>query len=202
MRDNLLLVGVFLVGIILGRLNHLPLDVQGGQLVLYLLYALMFCVGLSIGNDSETLKSFRKLPIRILLLPFLTIAGSWLGGTVAALILKQSVASGIALSAGLGYYSLSSVILTEELGITVGTIALLANIIRELMAIILSHPFASWFGPYAPIAAGGATTMDVTLPFILKASGQEYLVPSIYHGFICDLSVPFSVTFFASLVTL
>lgn len=41
--------------------------------------------------------------------------------------------------------------------------------------------------------------MDVSLPAILNASGKEYLVPAIYHGFVCDFSVPILVTLFIEL---
>ena len=58
---------------------------------------------------------------------------------------------------------------------------------------------ARWFGPLAPIAAGGATTMDTTLPIIVQASGQRFVIVSIFHGFLVDFSVPFLVTLFCGL---
>ena len=45
----------------------------------------------------------------------------------------------------------------------------------------------------------GATTMDTTLPIIARTSGQQFVVVSIFHGFIVDFSVPFLVTLFCSL---
>ncbi|HHX31278.1 MAG TPA: lysine exporter LysO family protein, partial [Bacteroidales bacterium] len=48
-------------------------------------------------------------------------------------------------------------------------------------------------------AVGGATTMDTTLPVILKFSGKEFLVVSLFSGFVLDISVPFLVTFFCTL---
>ena len=41
--------------------------------------------------------------------------------------------------------------------------------------------------------------MDTTLPVITQASGQRFVVVSIYHGFLVDFSVPFLVTLFCSL---
>jgi uncharacterized membrane protein YbjE (DUF340 family) len=56
-----------------------------------------------------------------------------------------------------------------------------------------------WLGPLAPISSGGATTMDVTLPAITQASGQQWVFVSIMHGVVVDFSVPILVPFFCSL---
>ncbi|KAA6306310.1 hypothetical protein EZS27_023552, partial [termite gut metagenome] len=55
-----------------------------------------------------------------------------------------------------------------------------------------------YFGKLAPISAGGATTMDTTLPVIIRYSGKDFTIASIYHGFVVDFSVPFLVAFFCS----
>lgn len=199
MKDNLILLGCFFLGLGLGIYELVPIQFIESDLSNYLLYMLMFSVGMSVGNDAETLQGFRKLPKRIVALPFLSITGSLLGGVAAALILGSDFFSTIAISSGQAYYSLSSIIITERLGIALGAIALLTNVIRELLAIVLAPLLAKYIGPLAPIAAGGATTMDVTLAPILRASGKEYLVPSIYNGFVCDFSVPILVTLFVGL---
>ena len=72
--------------------------------------------------------------------------------------------------------------------------ALLANIIREMITLLLAPVLAKVFGPLAPISSGGATTMDTTLPIIVQSSGQRYVALSIFHGFVTDFSVPFIVT--------
>jgi len=56
-----------------------------------------------------------------------------------------------------------------------------------------------WFGRLAPISAGGATTMDTTLPIITRSCGQDYVILSLFHGFCVDFSVPFLVTLFCTL---
>ena len=56
-----------------------------------------------------------------------------------------------------------------------------------------------WFGNLAPISSGGATTMDTTQPIISQSAGQQYVIVSIFHGFVVDFSVPFLVTFFCSI---
>ena len=199
MKSNLILLGSFLLGLALGGIDLVPAAIVESDLGSYLLYLLLFLVGLSVGNDRDTIRGFRQLSPRLLVLPFLTIIGSMCGGVVAALLLGQSLYEMLAVSQGLAYYSLSSILITEKLGITLGAIALFSNVFRELLTLLLAPLLVKYLGPLAPIAAGGATTMDVTLPAILNASGKEYLVPAIYHGFVCDFSVPILVTLFIEL---
>lgn len=199
MKSNLILLGSFLLGLAVGGIDLVPDAIVESDLGNYLLYLLLFLVGLSVGNDRDTIRGFRQLSPRLLALPFLTIIGSMCGGVVAALLLGQSLYEMLAVSQGLAYYSLSSILITEKLGITLGAIALFSNVFRELLTLLLAPLLVKYLGPLAPIAAGGATTMDVTLPAILNASGKEYLVPAIYHGFVCDFSVPILVTLFIEL---
>lgn len=199
MKSNLILLGSFLLGLALGGIDLVPTAIVESDLGNYLLYLLLFLVGLSVGNDRDTIRGFRQLSPRLLALPFLTIIGSMCGGVVAALLLGQSLYEMLAVSQGLAYYSLSSILITEKLGITLGAIALFSNVFRELLTLLLALLLVKYLGPLAPIAAGGATTMDVSLPAILNASGKEYLVPAIYHGFVCDFSVPIFVTLFIEL---
>lgn len=199
MKSNLILLGSFLLGLALGGIDLVPSAIVESDLGNYLLYLLLFLVGLSVGNDRDTIRGFRQLSPRLLALPFLTIIGSMCGGVVAALLLGQSLYGMLAVSQGLAYYSLSSILITEKLGITLGAIALFSNVFRELLTLLLAPLLVKYLGPLAPIAAGGATTMDVSLPAILNASGKEYLVPAIYHGFVCDFSVPIFVTLFIEL---
>lgn len=105
----------------------------------------------------------------------------------------------MAINSGFAYYSLSSIFITEYRGAELGTIALLANVIRELITLLLTPLIAKRFGPLAPISSGGATTMDTTLPIIIQTVGQRYTALSIYHGFLTDFSVPFLVTMWCML---
>ena len=41
--------------------------------------------------------------------------------------------------------------------------------------------------------------MDTTLPIITRTSGQDFVILSLFHGFLVDFSVPFLVTFFTTL---
>lgn len=200
MRSSLIIVGFFILGSLLGYFGVVPTSFLEGDISFYALGLLMFCVGISLGSDPETLKSFKKINPRLLLLPLLTIVGTLVGAAIIGMLLpNRSVVDSMAVGSGLGYYSLSSIFITEFKGAELGTIALLSNISRELLALLLAPVFVKYFGKLAPISAGGATTMDTTLPIIMKFSGKEYMVLSVFHGFVTDLSVPFLVTLFCSI---
>lgn len=200
MKGSLIIVSFFLLGTLCGISNLLPETLTSGQISFYALCALMFSVGISIGHSPNTLKSFRTLNPRLAFLPVLTILGTLAGVAAACLLLPgRSLADCLAVGSGFAYYSLSSIFITTYKGAELGTIALLSNIFRELITLISAPLLVRWFGNLAPISAGGATTMDTTLPIITRYSGQEFVIVSLFHGFVVDFSVPFLVTFFCSL---
>ena len=120
---------------------------------------------------------------------------------------KWSVFDCLAVGSGFAYYSLSSILITElkeptlgaQLAAELGTIALIANIIREIFALLGAPLFVRYFGRLSPICAGGATTMDTTLPIITRYCGKDLVFVSIFHGILVDFTVPFFVSFFCSM---
>lgn len=200
MKGSLIIVGFFVLGALCGVYHLIPYDFTQSKLSFYALCALMFSVGVSVGNDPQTLRNFRSLNPRLIFLPVMTILGTLAGCAVVSLFLShRSVTDCMAVGAGFGYYSLSSIFITEYKGPELGTIALLSNITREIITLLFAPLLVRWFGNLAPISAGGATTMDTTLPIITRYSGQSSVVVSIFHGFVVDFSVPFLVTLFCSI---
>ncbi len=198
MKGSVIIVGFFAVGIVCGVFNLLPPMPSN---VSYLtLCALMFCVGITVGNNTAILKSFTRLDPRLMLLPLMTIIGTLTATAVASLALPhRSLSDCLAVGSGFGYYSLSSILITQYRGPDLGTVALLANILREVITLLGAPLMVRYCGPLAPISSGGATTMDTTLPIITRTSGQEFVILSLFHGFLVDFSVPFLVTLFCSL---
>ena len=200
MKGSLIIVGFFVLGALCGVYHLIPYDFTQSKLSFYALCALMFSVGVSVGNDPQTLRNFRSLNPRLIFLPVMTILGTLAGCAVVSLFLShRSVTDCMAVGAGFGYYSLSSIFITEYKGPELGTIASLSNITREIITLLFAPLLVRWFGNLAPISAGGATTMDTTLPIITRYSGQSFVVVSIFHGFVVDFSVPFLVTLFCSI---
>ena len=200
MKGSLIIVGFFVLGALCGVYHLIPYDFTQSKLSFYALCALMFSVGVSVGNDPQTLRNFRSLNPRLIFLPVMTILGTLAGCAVVSLFLShRSVTDCMAVGAGFGYYSLSSIFITEYKGPELGTIALLSNITREIITLLFAPLLVRWFRRMFPISAGGATTMDTTLPIITRYSGQSFVVVSIFHGFVVDFSVPFLVTLFCSI---
>lgn len=187
MKGSLIIVGFFLLGTLCGMFHLLPSDLSQSNISFYALCALMFSVGISIGNDPQTLRNFRSLNPRLVLLPVATILGTLSAAALVSLILPHRSASEcMAIGSGMGYYSLSSIFITQYKGPELGTLALLSNILREIMTLLCAPLLVRWFGNLAPISAGGATTMDTTLPIITRTAGQQFVIVSIFHGFITD----------------
>jgi len=200
LKSSLIIVAFFVLGVLLGDFCHFPFNISEYGISFYVLYGLMFSVGVSIGSDPQVWERFRSLSFHMMLLPILTIIGTLAGTFFVAFILRErSLGDYLAIGSGFGYYSLSSILITEMRGAELGTIALLANIARELITMLGAPLLLRIFGTLAPISAGGATSMDSTLPIILRTGGNNLVVPSLFHGFWVDFSVPFLVTLFCSL---
>lgn len=200
MKGSLIIVGFFILGIAAGLSGMVPESIIDGDLTFYALCALLLCVGIGIGSDRNIVTKFKSLDVRMALLPLGTALGTFAGSLVVSFILSgRSPLDCLAVGSGFGYYSLSCIFITEYKGAELGTIALLANIIREMVTLLLSPVLTKVFGPLAPISSGGVTSMDTTLPIIMASSGEQYSAVSIFHGFILDFSIPFLVTFWCTL---
>ena len=208
MKGSLLVLVFFLIGCLLGIADMLPLDKLQGNLTLYILYALMLQVGISIGCSKNLKSIVSQLRPKFLLIPLATILGTLLFSALASLLLARwSVFDCMAVGSGFAYYSLSSILITQfkeaslglQLATEVGTIALLSNIFREMMALLGTPLLCKYFGKLAPISAAGVNSMDVVLPMITRYSGSDMLPVAILHGLLIDMSVPFFVSFFCQL---
>ena len=89
MKGSLIIVSFFIIGTLCGLYHLIPYDFSQSKLSFYALCGLMFCVGISIGNDPQTLKSFRSLNPRLLFLPVMTILGTLAGCAVVSLFLSH-----------------------------------------------------------------------------------------------------------------
>lgn len=208
MKDSLIVLGFFVGGCLLGALGYLPVDLKTGNMSIYILYALMFQIGISIGSNKELKSMISQLRLKFLLIPLATIGGTLLFSALASLLLSRwSIFDCMAVGSGFAYYSLSSILITQfkepslglQLATELGTIALLTNIFREMMALLGTPLIRKCFGRFAPISAAGVNSMDVLLPSILRYSGKDMMPIAILHGVLIDLSVPVFVSFFCSL---
>ena len=180
----------FAAGLLLPAIQ-LPVAVDDG--ISILLCAMLFFVGLELGMKKGLRQSVKDLGLGFFALPALAAAGSVLGGLFTGMLLDLKDWQGAAVGAGFGWYSLSSVMLARY-DSSLSAIAFLSNVIREVLAIIFIPIAARFIHPWAGIAAGGATSMDTTLPVIVKAAGADYAIQSFINGVILSVLAPAAIT--------
>lgn len=196
MKSSFLVLVCFAAGLLAGSAALLPRWLHDPDVTFYVLLLLLFLVGVSIGGDADTWHFLRRVHLRVLLVPLSIIVGSLLGVALFSLILPTiGLQDSLAIGAGFGYYSLSSIVITELRGQQLGVIALLANVFRELLTLLFTPLLVRYFGRLAPIASGGATAMDTTLPVISRFAGPQYTAVAVFSGIVLTLLVPLLVTF-------
>jgi uncharacterized membrane protein YbjE (DUF340 family) len=165
----------------------------------YALAFMVFTVGIDIGRNREALKRVKELGFKILLVPLAVALGSLLGASVAVIVLPMPLKEVLAVGAGFGWYSLSGVLIANTYSVELGTIAFLANVVRELMAFVLIPFLVSYVGKIAAIAPGGATTMDSTLPLITRVTDAQTALVAFMSGLLLTGMVPLLIPFILSI---
>lgn len=200
MKNSLKILLAFAVGVMLGQsgwLTSFPADADPAK---YALYLLMFLVGISIGADPRSWSLLKRQGRWLFFVPLATIAGTFAGTLLVTVFIGDvNLWEGLAVGAGFGYYSLSSIIITQMHSESLGVIALLSNVIREIITLIMAPLMVMWFGKLSPIMSAGATSMDTTLPVITTTSGREYAIIALFHGIVLTILVPLMVTFILNL---
>lgn len=205
MKETLTVVLFFIIGCLTGFILEPGFDKHAVSM--FLLYCLMFQVGLSIGSNKNLKDIISSIRPSFLIVPLGTITGTLIFSALASLFLsKWSVFDCMAVGSGFAYYSLSSILITQfkeptigiQLATELGTIALLSNIFREMMALVGAPVITRFFGGSGLISAAGVNSMDVLLPSITKYSGKDIIPVAILHGILIDMSVPLFVSFFCS----
>ncbi|ALM74396.1 lysine exporter LysO family protein [Thermococcus barophilus] len=182
-----LVLAALSAGILVGKYTGF----QFGNSYEIMLYALIFIIGVDLGK-SRGLKEIRELGKIALILPLATVVGSLLGGLLASFLLNVPVKWALAISAGFGWYSLTGPLLAQYSPVY-GVVGFLANLTREILT-ILFYPVAIRKIPKElAVSMGGATTMDSTLPVIVKFGGSEITVIAFVHGFILTAIAPFLI---------
>jgi uncharacterized membrane protein YbjE (DUF340 family) len=196
-----IILSALAIGIIIGILGLTPqaVSVNLNTCIMIMLCLLLFVIGMDMSQNKGVITQIRRVGWKIVLLPLFIAAGSIAGSLVASLIIGMRPGYGMAIGAGFGWYSLSAVMLTGLVGAKIGTMALLANVFREMLSIVIMPLVVKYFGKIAAIAPGGATTMDTTLPVVVQYAGSEMSVISFVSGFILSMLVIVLVPFLAGL---
>ncbi|MGL6174177.1 MAG: lysine exporter LysO family protein [Cellulosilyticaceae bacterium] len=164
------------------------------------LVVLMFAVGISVGANKEVFSKLKQYNLKILIIPTGIIIGSIIGGVVCAMLMGMSLNESVAITSGLGWYSLSGVLLTDLAGADVGTVAFLANLFREILAFMMIPLIAKYFNHYTAIAPAAATSEDTTLPVLIKYTSEDVVVMAVINGVVCSTMVPILINTFYNIL--
>jgi uncharacterized membrane protein YbjE (DUF340 family) len=200
MKVSLLILASFVAGIVCSVTGVTPRFLLSDTLSAVMLYVLVLLVGMGIGASGQGLAVVRRVGWRVVLVPAAVVAGTLGAAALVALAWPGSqLLETLAVASGFGYYSLSSVIIKDMHGATLGATALLANMAREVTTLVIAPLLTRRLGKLALIGCGGATSMDTTLPIVTRFSGREYAAISIFSGLVLSLLVPFIVPLLLSL---
>lgn len=151
---------------------------------------LLFWVGVDIGKNRKDIIGLKDYGWRIALLPLGIVVGSIAATMAAGFMMGYTAAEAGAVGAGLGWYSLSGVLISNLHSVELGAVAFVTNVSRELLALILIPFIAKNLGHLEAIAPAGATAMDTTLPVISRSTGPETAIIAFLTGAVLTASVP------------
>lgn len=190
MKESLIILFCFCTGILCGREKIFPFCAADIDTVaMWIVYVMLAAVGMTLGFDVSAWRILRELKGFVLVVPLIIILGTALGALGAWLILDMNLRDVLAVAAGFGYYSLSSMLITHEADASLGSMALIANMTRELLALLLAPIFAKVVGGLGPLSAAGAAS-DTCLSVILQTSGERNAVIAIFSGMLLTVLVP------------
>ncbi|MEI3342972.1 MAG: lysine exporter LysO family protein [Coprobacter fastidiosus] len=195
MKSSFIILCCFITGILLAYYRYVPDIFLTYDYSNYILPVMMFFVGIGIGGDIKSLYvPIKKYKLKIILIPLATIFGSIIITALISPLFDITTKETIAIGSGFGYYSLSAIFLNKLAGYEIGMMALISSMTREITALLFIPILARYCGKLAPISAAGATSIDTTLPIIAKSCGEQFIVISIFHGILVDISVPIIIS--------
>lgn len=197
LTGSLVQLGCLAGGFILAKILPTHLLPPNGSTTA-LLMALLLLVGISLKGSGISLRQaiLNKQGLQI---SVIFILSTLFAGVIFASIFGEvSLFKGLALASGFGWYSLSGSIMTDSYGAIWGSVALLNDLGREIIALIFI-PVMMRYSASSAIGLGGVTSLDFTLPTIIGASGTQMMPVVISFGFITNVISPILMVFFSSL---
>lgn len=171
--------------------NFIPAIPQRLADIFFTAALLVICTGIgsSMRQGLAQLLQIRGKLWLYALVPLCITVGSVLGGLLGGMILGINLVNSTAISGTMAFYSLGSVVITSQAGVNAGLTAFLSNLLRELLT-FFAAPFLARYSYLAPLALGGASTMDTTLPVMKQCLPEEYTIMALYNGIVLSLVIP------------
>lgn len=161
---------------------------------------MIFIAGIEIGSNRGILKRICNLHSALLALaiPFAVACGSICGALLLGHIAGLSAHDSLLVGGGLGWYSFSSVVISAMYSTEIGTVAFLANMMREISGFFLI-PLLVRVHKFLALAPSGAATMDSGLPVVIKYTNLHVGMYSFINGLVLTLIVPVLISWLLSL---
>lgn len=161
---------------------------------------MIFIAGIEIGSNRGILKRICNLHSALLALaiPLAVACGSICGALLLGHIAGLSAYDSLLVGGGLGWYSFSSVVISAMYSTEIGTVAFLANMMREISGFFLI-PLLVRVHKFLALAPSGAATMDSGLPVVIKYTNLHVGMYSFINGLVLTLIVPVLILWLLSL---
>lgn len=161
---------------------------------------MIFIAGIEIGSNRGILKRICNVHSALLALaiPFAVACGSICGALLLGHIAGLSAYDSLLVGGGLGWYSFSSVVISAMYSTEIGTVAFLANMMREISGFFLI-PLLVRVHKFLALAPSGAATMDSGLPVVIKYTNLHVGMYSFINGLVLTLIVPVLISWLLSL---
>lgn len=161
---------------------------------------MIFIAGIEIGSNRGILKRICNVHSALLALaiPLAVACGSICGALLLGHIAGLSAYDSLLVGGGLGWYSFSSVVISAMYSTEIGTVAFLANMMREISGFFLI-PLLVRVHKFLALAPSGAATMDSGLPVVIKYTNLHVGMYSFINGLVLTLIVPVLISLLLSL---
>lgn len=161
---------------------------------------MIFIAGIEIGSNRGILKRICNVHSALLALaiPLAVACGSICGALLLGHISGLSAYDSLLVGGGLGWYSFSSVVISAMYSTEIGTVAFLANMMREISGFFLI-PLLVRVHKFLALAPSGAATMDSGLPVVIKYTNLHVGMYSFINGLVLTLIVPVLISWLLSL---
>ncbi len=161
----------------------------------WLLYLLMFSVGISVGLHRGLVSRLRRNLVKTLIIPVGIISGSLAGGVLCGILMHMPLNQSVSIAGGMGWYSLAGVTIGNLAGASLGSIAFLSSLMREIGAFFMIPFLSRRCNACTCIAPAAATSEDTTLPMLIRYTNEETVVYAVLNGIICSAVVPVIISF-------
>ena len=146
------------------------------EILMSALYFMVFVAGIEIGGNRHIIKKICNPQSILLAVAIPTVTG-------------MEMRDALLVGSALGWYSLSSVVISTLYSVEIGTIAFLANMLREVLA-FLAIPLLVKINKFLALAPSGAATMDSGLPVVIKYTNIHVGLFAFINGLLLTLLVP------------